>query len=131
MADVTVAGNPRKIILKGDPMYDERPLKALDAYGVGAILPGMLIEYDADGTVKPHSAAAGAASARFAVELAIRMGATIETAYDVSGETVLFANCRSGDWVYAWLEAGGGNVVAVGTLLNSNGAGLLQVGTAN
>ena len=36
MSDVT----PKKVILKGDPIYKEKHLKALDVYGVGFITPG-------------------------------------------------------------------------------------------
>lgn len=119
---------PKKIILKGDPIYKERPLLALDAYGNGAILPGMLCEY-ANGSVQPHETATGFASPIFAVELPAREGQDINTEYDQDGETVLLAFCRPGDEVYALLEVGGN--VAADALLESGGGGHLQGGTTS
>lgn len=115
--------SPKKIILKGDPIYKERPLKALDNYDNGKIMPGMLCEYDGI-YVKPHATADGFASAIFAVELAIREGADINTLYDQDGETVELAFCRPGDEVYALLDIG--ENVAAGALLNSGGNGHLD-----
>lgn len=116
---------PKKIILKGDPIYKERPLKDLDVYGVGAIMPGMLIQMDSTGDVAPHPTAAGTdASPMFAVEAPFREGAGIDTAYNQNGETVLYAFCRPGDEVYAFVEVGAN--VAAGAVLESNGAGYLQ-----
>jgi len=118
---------PSTIILSGDPQYMELPLEPLDAYGVGGITPGFLVERNASNKYQPHSSAAGIASPIFAVENML-LGKGIDDAYIVDNEAVLAQFCKPGDHVYALLEAGGGNVTAVGTLLNSNGAGLLQVG---
>ena len=122
---------PHKIVLKGDPIYKELPLEALDVYGVGAIIPGMLCERTSTNTVQAHASAAGQASAIFAVENAIFEGRDIDTAYDSDGEAVLLAYCRPGDEVYAWLAAGTGQVSVIGGLLGSNGDGFLDVGTVN
>jgi len=123
---------PKKIILKGDPIYKERALEALDVYGVGEIMPGMLIERTATGTVQPHSTSTGFAQKMFAVEDALFEGRDIDTAYDVDGEVVRYAVCRPGDEVYALLAAGTGNdTVDQDALLESNGDGYLKVGTTN
>ncbi len=112
---------PNRIILKGSPIYKERPLKAsVD------ITPGMLCDYDG-ADVKPHATAGGNASPIFAVENEI-IGDDIDTAYTSDGETVKLAFCNPGAEVYAWLETG--NNVSIGDLLESNGAGALQKHTA-
>lgn len=132
-----VKTNPDTIILKGDPILKEYPLEAPDIYGVGAITPGMLVQQTLTGTIEPHSSAAGACSPLFAVEAlnfspdSKTMGG-IDDDYDTDDQTVKTAFCRPGDEVYALLEAGTGNDTGgAGVLLNSNGAGLLQVGTTN
>lgn len=108
---------PSRIIIKGDPFYEEYPLKAsVD------IMPGMLIEYDG-ADVKPHATAGGNASPLFAVENAL-IGDGIDVAYTEDGEAVLFAKCRPGDRVYALLKTG--NNVAINDFLGSGGAGNLQ-----
>lgn len=117
---------PKKIILKGDPIYKERPLKDLDAYGVGGITPGMLIAYNG-ADVEPHPTATGFASPIFACEAPFREGSDIDTDYDQNGEQVFFAYCRPGDEVYAFLEVGAN--VAANALLESNGAGYFQAGS--
>lgn len=121
--------SPKKVVLKGDPVYKNAPLQALDEYDVGAIMPGMLIQRTAAGEVEPHDTATGFASPMFAVELPAREGQDIDTAYDQDGESVLYAYCRPGDEVYALLEVGAN--VAEAALLESNGAGYLQAGTTN
>lgn len=105
------------IILKGDPMMKERPLKSsVD------ITPGMLCEYDTS-YVKPHANAGQNASPIFAVENAI-IGDDIDTAYTTDGEAVLLAFCEPGTEIYAFLATG--NNVSIGDLLESDGAGALQ-----
>lgn len=113
---------PHTILLKGEP---ERAGESLAASGT-AIKPGMLIESTSTGAVKEHATAGGATGAKFAREMDI-VGANIDDVYDV-GDTVLWLNCQPGDWVYAWLEDEAN--VAVGALLESNGAGALQPVTA-
>ena len=123
-----MATTPKKIILKGDPLYKERPLKALDIYGVGGVTPGMLLASVA-GEYTPHATAAGTnVSPIFAVEAPFREGSDIDDDYDQDGETVLAAYCRHGDEVYALLEVGAN--VAQEALLESNGAGSLQAVTS-
>lgn len=121
---------PKKIILKGDPIYKEAPLEAINASGDGAITPGMLIERTGTGTVKPHSTATGLAQAMFAVEDALFEGRDIDTDYDVDGEVVRYAICRPGDEVYAFLAAGN-DTVDKDALLASNGDGTLRVSDTN
>lgn len=105
------------IILRGDPILKERPLKtSVD------ITPGMLCE-PSTSYVQPHATAGKRGPRWFAVERALD-GSGIDDAYDTDGETVLLASCKPGDEVYAWLETG--NNVAVGDMLVSNGAGALQ-----
>lgn len=123
--------NPSVILLKGDPIYKEYALKAsVD------ITPGMLVELDSTGVVKPHATAAALASPIFAVEGlnkdpdSMTMGG-IDDKYDTDGQAVKCAFCKPGDEIYALLEAGAGNTTAIGTILESNGAGLLQVGATS
>ncbi len=129
MSPISGVTNPKRITLKGDPIYKERMLKAVDAYGDGAIVPGMLCEYANTDEVQPHASAAGFASPIFAIELPERAGADIDTPYDEDGETVLLGFFRPGDEVYAFVEAGA-NVSAF-ALLESGGGGSLQAGTTN
>lgn len=132
-----VKTNPDTILLKGNPALKEYPLEALDIYGAGSITPGMLVAQTLTGTIEPHASAAGAASPLFAVEAlnfspdSKTMGG-IDDDYDTDDQTVKVAFCQPGDEVYALLEAGTGNdTQGAGVLLNSNGAGLLQVGSTN
>lgn len=122
---------PKKVILKGDPIYKELPLEALDIYGDGGITPGMLIERTGTGTVQPHSTATGlAAPIMFAVEDALFEGRDIDSVYDQDGEVVRYAVCRPGDEVYALLAAGN-DTVDKDALLASNGDGTLRVSSTN
>jgi hypothetical protein len=108
---------PNTILLKGDPMMKERPLKtSVD------IKPGMLCEYDTT-YVKPHATAGAFASPIFAVENAI-IGDDIDTSYTDDGETVLLAFSEPGDEIYALLKTG--NTILNNDLLESDGAGALQ-----
>lgn len=125
---------PDRIILVGSPLYKELPLEDLDVYGVGAITPGFLCERTSTDTVQPHSTAAGAASAIFAVESESFQSGTnemggIDDDYDQDGQSVLLAYCPPGTEVYALLSVG--ENVARGALLESNGDGALQAGTTN
>ena len=123
MSDTT----PKKVILLGDPIYEEAQLNALDAYGGGEIMPGMLLERTAGGEVAPHSSGGGFASPMFAVEAPFRLGADINTAYDEDGENVSFAFCRNGDRVYALIDAG--ENISENDLLESAGNGYLAGGS--
>jgi len=119
---------PHTILLKGVPQFKELPLDG-DIYGATPITPGMLCARTDTGTVKPHAGAAALASPIFAVENAIFEGRGIDNDYTETDEAVLLAFCQPGDEVYALLEAGTGNTTAIATLLESNGAGFLQVGS--
>lgn len=122
---------PKKIILKGDPIYKEMPLEALNASAEGFITPGMLLERTTTGTIKPHASAAGlAAPVAFAVEDALYEGRDIDTDYDEDGEVVRYAVCRPGDEVYALLAAGY-DTNGASALLASNGDGTLRVSNTN
>ena len=59
-----------------------------------------------------------------AIEMPIKAGATIDTAYTVAGEAVAYVIPQSGDQLYMFLETGAN--VAAGARLESNGAGALQ-----
>jgi hypothetical protein len=109
----------KTIILKAPEMtiQKERPLK-----GSVDITPGMLCAIDG-ADVKPHAVAGGRASALFAVENDI-VGDGIDTAYSTDGETVLLRSCSPGVEVNAFLKTG--HTVAIGDLLESDGAGALQ-----
>lgn len=92
------------------------------------ILPGMLVELNADRHAIPHDAAGVIPAPIFvAVEMPIRSGSDIDTAYDVTGEVVPLHAALSGDLLYMMLEAG--ENVAKGDLLESSGNGHLRVGS--
>lgn len=94
----------------------------------GTIYPGMLLKMSAADTVVAHNddAPAGGCLAIFAVEDALQ-GRDIDNAY-VSGDPVKCWIPGRGDEVYAILEDGAN--VAVGAVLESNGAGYLQAFTS-
>jgi hypothetical protein len=119
------------IVIKGDPLYKEYPLEALDVYGDGEILPGMLVERTSTGTVQPHSSAQGvAAPPTFAVDERLFEGRGVNDAYDQDGEVVRVAVCSPGTEIYAWLAAGN-DTNGANALLASNGDGTLRVSTTN
>ena len=121
---------PKNVFLSGDPIYYEMPLEAIDVYGDGAIMPGMLIERTDNLTVQPHSTATGAALPMFAVEEVLFEGRDINTEYGVDGEVVRYGVARPGDRVYALLAAGQDTNGAI-ALLVSNGDGTLRVSATN
>jgi hypothetical protein len=127
MAEKTTFDN---IIIKGDVVYIERPLEALDAYGDGFIMPGMLIERTNTGTVQPHSTSTGLAAPKmFAVEFA-NDGRGVDDAYVEDGEVVRYGVPCAGAEIYAFLAAGE-DINGTTALLESNGDGYLKVGTTN
>lgn len=91
----------------------------------GAILPGMLIEEGASGVIA-HNSAGENILPMFALEDELQ-GNGIDDAY-ASGDLVSVWIPGRGDQVYAILADG--ENVAVGDLLESNGAGYLQKHTA-
>jgi len=92
------------------------------------VTPGMLVELNANRKVIPHDAAGVVpAPLLVAVEMPIRSGSDIDTAFDVAGEAVPVHYALSGDLLYMMLEAG--ENVAIGDLLESSGNGHLRVGS--
>lgn len=87
-----------------------------------AITPGMLIEYTSAGKVQAHSTAEGNALPMFARENELE-GEGLADAY-ASGDQVQCWIPQRGDHAYAILADG--QNVAIGDLLESNGAGYLQ-----
>jgi len=89
-----------------------------------AIIPGMLLEQAATtGYVQAHSTAGGNAYPMFALEDELQ-GKEITDAYAVSTLVQVWFPGR-GDQVYAILADG--NEVEIGSFLESNGAGFLQL----
>lgn len=94
-----------------------------ERFAAAAITPGHLIELTAADQVQPHSAAAGTFAAKaFALEHSA-VGRGIDDAYAI-GDGVVYQNMLPGEVVYAILENLGN--VAIGAVLESNGAGELQ-----
>ena len=89
-----------------------------------AIVPGMLVEELAAGTVQEHSTAAGNAQKLFALPDLSNAG-TIDTVYPV-GSTVRYGCAHSGQEAYALLAASATAVVK-GAPLQSAGDGTLRV----
>ena len=97
-----------------------------EALANAAITPGNLIELMSTGKVRKHSTAGGNVGPKqFAIEDELQ-GNPITTDYDAD-DLVQFVVPQSGDWIYALLKDG--EDVAIGDLLESDGAGDLQVYT--
>jgi hypothetical protein len=93
------------------------------------LTPGMLAELNVDRKLIPHSTAAGVpAPILVVVEMPIRSGSDIDTAFDVADEAVPVHYALSGDLLYMMLEAGAN--VAKGDKLESSGNGHLQPATS-
>jgi hypothetical protein len=88
-----------------------------------AIIPGMLIELNASGTVQAHATPSGSALPMFAVEDDFQ-GRAIDTAY-VAAEQVQCWIPGRGDQVFALLDDG--ENATVGAFLESASNGFLQV----
>jgi hypothetical protein len=115
---------PNSIIIKrlGAEVIEEYTATAV------AIKPGFLLELASATTVQAHSAAAGnVAPAMFAIEDQFQ-GKAITTDSAVSAKIQCWIP-RKGDIVYAYLADG--ENASVGSLLESNGAGALQVFVAD
>jgi len=110
-------GVPHVILLRGDPIRGESP--AVPA----TIKPGMLLERTSADKVQQHSTAGGKPTAAIFADVNTLTGKSIDDAY-AADDNVQFLHCKPGDWVYAWLEIGGN--VAIGEMLQSNGAGALE-----
>lgn len=100
--------------------------EALSA-AASAIVPGMLIEELAAGTVQEHSAAGGNAQKLFALSDLSNAG-TIDTAYPV-GANVRYGCAHSGQEVYGWV-ADGATAITKGAPLQSAGDGTLELWVA-
>jgi len=98
-------------------------LSVQEEHTVGtAFTPGMLLEFDTNFNLKPHSVAAGPFGGMFALEDELQ-GGGIDTQYEVGNVAQVWIPTR-GDMVYAFL-APGQNVV-VGDFLVSAGDGTLE-----
>lgn len=124
MADTGLT--PRTVLLNVRNQHEKDfPLESASS----PILPGMLVELNADRNVIPHDAAGTTpAPILVAVEMPIRSGSDINTEFDVAGEVVPCHYALSGDLLYMLLEAG--ENVAKGDLLESSGNGHLRVGSS-
>jgi hypothetical protein len=92
-----------------------------------AIRPGMLLELTSTGLVQAHSGAAADVLPMFALEDELQ-GRGIDTNYGVSTKVQVWIP-RRGDIVNALLADG--ETAAIGSYLESNGAGALQVYSAD
>ena len=87
------------------------------------VTPGMLIEMTSTGAIQPHSSAGKFAEKIFALENELE-GGNIDTAYAAGDQTQCWVPGR-GDQVYAFLADN--ESASIGSVLESNGAGALQV----
>ena len=114
--------SPKTVLLKGDPSYIEYAAAA-------AITPGHMCYLTSAGKLAVHNVAGGTGvlpSAKiFALENEL-VGKGIDDAY-ATNDQVIAANCKPGDEVYAWLK--NGVTTAIGSGLESDGAGALQLST--
>ena len=92
-----------------------------------AITPGMLVEITSAGLVQAHSGVAANVIPMFALEDELQ-GRGIATNYGVSTRVQVWIP-RRGDEVYALLADG--QTAVIGSFLESNGAGALQVFVAD
>lgn len=88
---------PKVIFIKGCPKQRER-----DSAAAG-LVPGMLVETDANGALIPHGTAAGDAIRSFVLPNEI-VGKGIDSPYG-EGEVVQYGIASGGDVVYTWLAA--------------------------
>ena len=115
----------------GNSIILKNYLNVFEEFGATAvaIIPGMLIEMDANGRAQAHSSAAGNALPMFAREDELQ-GNSIADAYAATLDTRIFAWIpQRGDQVQAILADG--EEAVIGSLLESNGAGFLQVHDAD
>jgi hypothetical protein len=112
----------RKIVLmaRGNHVFQTE-----DKPAGGAITPGMVLALNSSGQLIAHNVAGGVTS-MVAMERD-EMGKDIDAAY-ASGDRVKCAHLSSGERFNGLLETGAN--VAIGALLESNGAGALQPVTA-
>lgn len=103
---------PKVILLKGDPLREEREAEA-------AITPGHLCELIAAGTVQRQAGTALNSPMMFALEDSLD-GSGIDTDY-ADGDRVQLAVAKKGDEYYVWLSDGAAVVIG----------GELEVGTVD
>jgi len=97
--------------------------KVFEEYpAVGAITPGMLIEYTSAGKVQPHSTSGGNALKMVALEDELQ-GKTISEAYAAEDQVQCWIPQRGG---IALMRIANGQTIAVGDLLQSGGSGYLN-----
>jgi len=106
----------RCIKLKGQPQQSEEYSASV------AITPGMLLEVESAGTVKPHSSADAAVAPIFALERE-EMGKDIDTAYAI-GDCVKSGHFGPGMRVNALIPSG--QNLARGAYVQSNGNGMVK-----
>lgn len=105
-------------------------LMRLEKVAAGTITPGFLLEMTTADKVQAHSAAGGNVGAKMvALEtLHPATGTTPAIDQDYSADDNVYIGLPvAGDVVYMW--AATGNDVAIGDVLESNGAGMLQLHT--
>ena len=94
----------------------------------GVIIPGELLTFDSNGDVKPHATAGGnVGPVMFALEDELQ-GKEINESYAIGDKVNVWIPGR-GDQVYAILADG--QNAAIGSLLESDGSGGLNVHTAD
>ena len=108
---------------KGSFIHEERLSAA-----ASAIVPGMLIEELAAGTVQEHSTAAANAQRLFALAN-LANGETIDDAYGAA-ETVLYGAAHTGQKVFTLVAAAAAAIV-IGDVLESAGDGTVRIATAD
>lgn len=111
---------PKTIILK-----NKANTIRVEAQAAAAITPGHFVEYTSAGKVQVHGNAGQNMAPMVAVENDL-IGDEIGTAY-AADDNVLFHICPPGTVVYSFLATG--NNVAIGDLLESDGAGGWQAHT--
>ena len=118
--------NTIKIAVCGRPAID---LESIGA--IAEIIPGFLLARISDTTVAPHPIAGGSTGTLFAVEDELTGGssatgsfvASVDVPYAI-GAKVYMIYARSGDVIWAWLDAGVN--VSAGDFLVSAGNGNLE-----
>lgn len=109
---------PKDFVISGKSLTIRK-----EAVCAAAITPGELLEYSGADAIQPHSTAAGAALALFAVENDVR-GKDLDEDY-ASGQTVQMIVASPGVRIYPLLADG--EDASVGSYLVSNGDGALRV----
>jgi hypothetical protein len=103
-------------------------LKIFEEYvAAGVITPGMLIEYTSAGTVQAHSTAGGNVLTMLALEDELQ-GNDLDDDYAVGDPVQCWIPMRG---AVAYMMIADGEDVSIGDLLESDGAGKLQVHVAD